>query len=430
MPIYKYCLFLCGQIGMMSLARFLYQWILKFGNQKNSETVLFDPIILGSAFVAFRIFDGLSDPIAGKITDTWKRKGFQRRSLLLFTFFLAPIGLAITFSCNHQLSQPINWLLLIIGLFIFFIGYTFYAIPYWSLIDDYSLNNNTIRSKLSGLLGLGIVIGSGIGNGVSGFLINSYGYGNTGMLFALGSIFLMILPFWASPKKTLKEPPSKATQNEAGTLWTGIISALKNRRFLALIALFGGSQMSFAIMTAAAPFIAQDLLGGSERDSAALMGPLIGAAIPFFFFVPKLQIRFGWLKCMLWASIALAVVYLCSGLLGSDLIFSPLVTAAFVFGMGGPMVAILLGVEAEGVVDCAKSNSATNPVGTYWGAFNLVVKILNGMAVFMASILISMQNQWGIIAVRSMSFLAGLCLIFGVIIYYLLRPDENETVSK
>ena len=91
----------------------------------------------------------------------------------------------------------------------------------------------------------------------------------------------------------LKEPSSKATQNEAGTLWAGIISALKNRRFLALIALFGGSQMSFAIMTAAAPFIAQDLLGGSERDSAALMGPLIGAAIPFFFFVPKLQIRFG-----------------------------------------------------------------------------------------------------------------------------------------
>ena len=61
----------------------------------------------------------------------------------------------------------------------------------------------------------------------------------------------------------------------------------KKQEILALIALFGGSQMSFAIMTAAAPFIAQDLLGGSERDSAALMGPLIGAAIPFFFFCTK-----------------------------------------------------------------------------------------------------------------------------------------------
>ena len=66
--------------------------------------------------------------------------------------------------------------------------------------------------------------------------------------------------------------------------------------------------MSFAIMTAAAPFIAIDLLGGSEKDSVALMGPLIGAAIPFFFFVPKVQMKYGWLRCMLWASIALAIV--------------------------------------------------------------------------------------------------------------------------
>lgn len=427
MSLYRYILFLCGQIGMMSLTRFLYQWILKFGNQKEATLPLFDPIILGTAFVAFRIFDGLSDPIAGRLTDTWKRKGFQRRTLLLFTFFLAPIGLAITFLCSHNLSQPINWLLLTTGLLIFFVGYTFYAIPYWSLVDDYSGGDKTTRSKLSGLLGLGIVIGSGIGNGVSGFLIDAHGYGITGVTFALGSVLLMSLPYWASPTKTLSYNEPQTYNHKKENIWSGIIGALKHRKFLALIALFGGSQMSFAIMTAAAPFIAIDLLGGSEKDSVALMGPLIGAAIPFFFFVPKVQMKYGWLRCMLWASIALAIVYSCSGLLGNDLIVSPLITAAFVFGMGGPMVAVLLGVEAEGVVDCAKSNSNIDSVGTYWGAFNLVVKILNGLAVFLASILISLQSHWGIIAVRSMSFLAGVCLMLGVIMYYFLRPEKvNE----
>ena len=33
---------------MMSLTRFLYQWILKFGNQKEATLPLFDPIILGT----------------------------------------------------------------------------------------------------------------------------------------------------------------------------------------------------------------------------------------------------------------------------------------------------------------------------------------------------------------------------------------------
>ena len=180
------------------------------------------------------------------------------------------------------------------------------------------------------------MIGSGIGNGASGFLINSYGYGKTGIFFAFGSILLMALPYWASPTKTSTEHQPKLSKHKTDSLWSGIISALKHRRFLALIALFGGSQMSFAIMTAAAPFIAQDLLGGSEQDSAALMGPLIGAAIPFFFFVPKIQMKFGWLNCMLWASIALAVVYLCSGLLGNDLIFSPLATACLLYTSPSP----------------------------------------------------------------------------------------------
>ena len=35
----------------------------------------------------------------------------------------------------------------------------------------------------------------------------------------------------------------------------------KKQEIFSINCLFGGSQMSFAIMTAAAPFIAQDLLG-------------------------------------------------------------------------------------------------------------------------------------------------------------------------
>ena len=91
MPIYRYLLFLCGQIGMMSLARFLYQWILKFGNQKNSEIPLFDPILLGSAFVAFRIFDGLSDPIAGKLPTAGKGEDFKEERYFSLRFSWPPL---------------------------------------------------------------------------------------------------------------------------------------------------------------------------------------------------------------------------------------------------------------------------------------------------------------------------------------------------
>ena len=223
----------------------------------------------------------------------------------------------------------------------------------------------------------------------------------------------------------------KATeiQTESSSLWSGIAQALRHRRFLALIALFGGSQMSFTVMTTAAPFIATELLGGSVGDVAKLLGPLLGVAVICFLFVPKIQQRFGWLRSMLYASIGLSIVYACCGLLGKSLVISPLMTASLVFGLGGPMIAVLLGVEAEGVVDCAKERGGESLVGIYWGAFNFVVKILNGIAILLASILIQLhqsQESWENLAIRSMGFLAGGCLLAGVGFYYIISPNKKH----
>ena len=441
MSIPRYFLFLCGQIGIMSLSRFLYQWILIYGDLDDSGTKLFPAITLGIVFFSFRVFDGITDPIAGKLTDSWVRKGFQRRTLLWTSFALAPIGLTLTFLANHSHSKPFAWALLTIGLLIFFVGYTFYAIPYWSLIDDYAKGNMKVRAKLSNLLGLGIVLASGIGFIVSGALIEKLsalpdepdplGYSMAALSFAGVSVFLMILPFFASPKRTnkiIKKDNPTEIQTESSSLWSGIIQALRHRRFLALIALFGGSQMSFTIMTTSAPFIATELLGGSLGDVAQLLGPLLGVAVICFLFVPKIQQRFGWLRSMLYASIGLSIVYACCGLLGKSFIISPLMTASVVFGLGGPMIAVLLGVEAEGVVDCAKERGGESLVGIYWGAFNFVVKILNGIAILLATILVSYQESWGILAIRSMGFLAGGCLLVGVGFYYIISPNKKNKI--
>ncbi|MDC0048310.1 MFS transporter [Verrucomicrobia bacterium] len=441
MSIPRYFLFLCGQIGIMSLARFLYSWLIIYGRLDDSGTKLFPATTLGIVFFSFRVFDGITDPIAGKLTDSWIRKGFQRRTLLWVSFSLAPIGLTLTFLANHSHSKPFAWALLTIGLLIFFIGYTFYAIPYWSLIDDYAQGNMKVRAKLSNLLGLGIVLAAGIGFVASGALIEKLsalpdepdplGYSMAALSFAGVSVFLMILPFFASPKRTnkiIKKDNPTEIQTESSSLWSGIIQALRHRRFLALIALFGGSQMSFTIMTASAPFIAIELLGGSLGDVAQLLGPLLGVAVICFLFVPKIQQRFGWLRSMLYASIALSIVYACCGLLGESLIVSPLMTASVVFGLGGPMIAVLLGVEAEGVVDCAKERGGESLVGIYWGAFNFVVKILNGIAILLAAILVSYQESWGILAIRSMGFLAGGCLLLGVGFYYIISPNKKNKI--
>ncbi|MGI9243424.1 MAG: MFS transporter, partial [Verrucomicrobiales bacterium] len=159
MPLYKYLLFIAGQIGMMSLNRFLLQWIIQFADTKDaSGQVLFVATAVGGTVFGFRIFDGITDPIAGTVSDRWVRAGRRRQTLLLFAFAVPSVGLILTFLPNHEMAAGLRWTFLCAGLFIFFVGYTFYAIPYWSLVDDYSNGDEKRRRTLSNLLGAGIIL--------------------------------------------------------------------------------------------------------------------------------------------------------------------------------------------------------------------------------------------------------------------------------
>jgi len=484
MTIQKYLLFIAGQIGMMSLARFLLQWLIEFANFKvdGIGATLFVGTMVGGTLFAFRFFDGITDPIAGTLSDSWVRKGRKRQTLLLFSFAVPALGLILTFLPNHDMPVTLRWVFLCAGLFIFFVGYTFYAIPYWSLVDDYSDGNEKVRSMLSTLLGVGIILATAIGFGLSPFLIGKNAEPRTEIgavtvsqagtsvgamvgsgaivgasvgisakvvgemepeeganffrgawVFALMALILMPLPFFAAPKGW--KPPDPPEGKKPPSLWQNTKTALSHRRFVSLIALFAGSQMSFTIMTAAAGFIAVDILGGNRTDVPFILGPLLAVALPCFLLVPKVSRKIGWEKGMMFGSLGLGVVYLLSGGLGMSIVVSPIITAAILFALGGPMLALLFGLEPEGVVDCARERGGEDTVSIYFGVFNFIVKTLNGIAIFITGWLTTLSEEHGVIAIRSMSFVAGGCLLIGVLAYFFIKrgakppPPPPETRS-
>jgi Na+/melibiose symporter-like transporter len=433
MSVTRYLLFFCGQVGMMSLARFFFQWITKFTTGSEGNPELLSAFAVGIILLGFRIFDGITDPIAGNLSDAWARAGRARQQLLWVSLLLPGTGLVITFLPNEAMPATMRWFCVAIGMFIFFVGYTFYAIPYWSLVGDYSNGDPHRRRVLSNLLGGGMVVATGIGFVVSGSVIKAYGYVPAAAIFAIAGAVLMAMPYFAAPTDC-KPKKSPAGREPAMPFWASVKLALKHRRFLALIALFAGSQMSFTIMTAASPFIAENLLGGDKSDIARIMGPLLLTAVPFFFLVPAVSRRMGWLKGMLYASLGLAVIYSLSGFIGYTVIGDPFTTASLLFALGGPMVALLLGLEGEGIVDCAEERGGEARIGIYWGVFNFAVKTLNGVALLAAMILASMTkgDAWGNAAIRAMSFTAGACLLGGMLCYFLITPprDKNETSEE
>lgn len=417
----KLFLFMCGQLGIMCLARFLFQWLLKFSGGESLTGPIFSVALVGMVFFAFRIFDGITDPLAGALGDWWVRRGKKRQGLLWGSFFLPALGLLLVFSPTATMPVFLRWVALISGLFIFFLGYTLYAIPYWSLVEDYSAGDKDTRRSLSNMLGLGLILATIIGFVVSPQLVSIWGYKNAALCFAVITVALLLAPIYAAPASQVTYTPKPKDNNTS--IFRDFLRSLKNRRFVSLLCILAGSQMSFTILTAAAPFVAINLLNGSESDVSLLLGPLIGTALPMFIWAPRLSARFGWERVMLCASLLLGLFYIFCSLVGVALIGSAMTTAIILFACAGPMISVLLALEGEAIADCARW--ADEGVSMYFGVQNLVIKALNGLAFLLTSLLITLSlGAWGSGAVRAMIVLAGILLFIGVFLSRTFKTDS------
>lgn len=410
-------LFGMGQVGINLLARFFFQWLIRFADvgKDTAAGPLLAASLVGALFFGFRIFDGVTDPLAGILGDRWVASGKERRSLIWVSFLIPPVGLALVFAPDQAMPESLRYLLLTAGMFLFFVGYTLYAIPYWSLVEDYSQGNEETRTSLSNALGVGILLATGIGFVLSPPLVEAFGFFWGSLIFGAVGTVLMTFPYFAAPARaTVAQPPP------APTLLESLGASLTHKRFLAVILLFSGAQMSLTMMTAAAPYIAENLLGGNLSDVALLLGPFLLAAIPTFFFVPKLSRRTGWEKAAVLGVVALSIAYMGAAMLGKTLIGTPLITAMLVFACAGPGSAFVLGLEAEAIARSAQK-STHKSTGVYFGIYNFIVKALNGLALFLTGILAEQGTMW---SVRAMPMIAGGLCVVGVMVYLFMEKTD------
>lgn len=415
MPYGKFLLYGAGQLGVMLVARYFFQWLIRFCDvgKGSAAGAILSASLVGTLFLGFRVFDAIADPLAGAFGDTWVRQGKERRTLLWFSFALPAVGLALIFAPSSEMPTFLRWLLLASGMLVFFVGYTLYAIPYWALCEDYSAGDPKVRTGLSNMLGFGLLLATGFGFVLSPILVDRLGFLPGALIFgALGTV-LMALPYFAAPKPG----PEKPRLADAVPLRDMLAATLKDRRFLALILLYVGSQMSFTMMTSAAPYIAERLLGGTLSDVAKLLGPFLVGSLVSFAFVPRLAKWLGWERATLAATLALGVAYAGAGLLGQGVIGSPMTTAMLVFAAAGPGAAVVLGLEGEAIARCAQDGEH-KATAVYFGVFNFVVKAMNGVALSLTGFLADVGSKG---AVRAMPIAAGLLCALGVVSYFVVR---------
>lgn len=424
-----YILYAAGQLGVMLLSRYFFQWVIRFsdGTAPGATAALFSAAWVGAIFFVFRLFDAAIDPWIGAQGDAWVKKGRERRSFLGLALLWAPLGMGLVFSPSLEMSELVRWVFLLVGMFFFFVGYSAYTIPLWSLLEDYSQGEERVRVRLSNAQGVGLLLATGIGFVVTPFLISRLGFTQGAWIISGLALLLMILPYFAAPKTQasvhlgsseeqlgLSQPGLSQSGAEERSTRQLLRLVLSDKSFLRVVVLFAGAQMSFTVMTAAAPYLAEKLLGGTLKDVPLLLGPFLLTTLLGFIFVPRLAARWGWQRAVFGGALLLGGSYLGAGLLGQAWLGSAWVTAMLVFACAGPGASLILGLEGEAI---ARSAHATDrqAIGTYFGVYNMIVQATNGLALAGMGFLAESARQ-SVGAVRFMPVLAGLLCLLGLIL--------------
>ena len=151
--------------GYMYLLLALY--VMKF----STDVLLIAPAIMGLIFSVSRIWDAISDPLVGYLSDRTTTSLGRRRTWILFSFVPIAIGFYAVFAPPFSLSgDALSWWMAasIIG---FYSAMTIFFVPHMALGAELS-NDYHERSRLFGLRHAFYTVGSILSLGTMMLLLN------------------------------------------------------------------------------------------------------------------------------------------------------------------------------------------------------------------------------------------------------------------
>ena len=227
-------------------------------------TVLGVPVgIAGFVTTAVLVFDMITDPIIGYLSDRTQSRFGRRAPWMFIGVLVMAAGMYGLFSTPAGMEMTGN-LFWVVGFFVVAtVGFTMVAIPYGAQSGEITQDPKE-RSAMTGFrmafASIGILIGGALIPGLAG----SMGYANAALVVTPLMVGAVWLSLWATRKAPRIE--QAATVNLSGMF--GLVFA--NKAFVVLVLLYGVMTLAIAMITAGLPFAALYLI--VDSGDTALSG--------------------------------------------------------------------------------------------------------------------------------------------------------------
>ncbi len=364
--------------GYMYLLMSLY--VMKF----STDVLLIAPAVMGVIFSISRIWDAVSDPIAGYLSDRTTFNFGRRRTWILVSFIPISLGFLAVFSPPESIQGQSLDLWMLIAILSFYSAITLLNVPHMALGAELSEDYHE-RTRLFGIRHIGFTLGSILALVSMSLLISEENSsdGNVRELarnlafFAIGAMSLMI--FYAVSR--LKENPE--FQNRVNkNPFKAFRDVWVNPHARILIAVLFIENIGGAVIGVLTLYVTQYIVEAPAWAPLIIFAYMLPSALSVPLWIP-LSRKFGkinlWVFSLAFTGISFGGIFIIPFLESVNDRLIVMFAGAFLGGMAaGCGGAIGPSVKGD-VIDYDEYLTGERKEGSYFAALNFVFKTATGI---------------------------------------------------
>ena len=353
---------------------------------------------LGVIMIFPRLWDAVSDPVMGHLSDNTRTRWGRRRPYIFVGGLLVAISFAGMWWVPDGIGEWGQLAFILGGLLIFFTACTLFEIPHGALGMEMSKDPHertrlfSSKSFFGNLFAMGtpwllFFAGLEIVRGTGGTLVDGMRY----VSLFIAVIMLPLIVWWFFGTR---EPGYASTQNQERTqFWANMQVAIRNKTFLCLVLIIFTLAMGFNFVGLFNYYISiYYLYGGDQYAAGALLGingmvwAVTGllAVFPLNWISPRIGKR---------QTLMLAISLMCIAQLSKIVCYNPenpyLVIIPTVLLSMGMLMFFTLGSSIVGdICDEDELNTGTRSEGSYYSVYWWFIKMGTAFASFVTGALL------------------------------------------
>ena len=418
-------------IGVGYMFLFMSLFLMKFA----TDILLIAPAVMGAILGASRVWDAVSDPIVGYLSDRTRSRAGRRRPWLYASAPLIGLSFLMVFAPAGGLTAAQMPLWMGVAIFAFFTAMTIFVVPHLSLGADLTLPGHP-RNRVYGARHLAWNIGSILALAAMAWLLLAPGEGDGAMrrgaaLIALLSGAAVTLLIWISSWYLQRYPVIQASKGSRRAL-AAYRDVWRNSHARLLLIIIFVDNMGLAIISVLTLYVSEYVVGRADLAPLFILSFMIPAVVTVPFWV-RLAGRFGkkpvWLLSMILAGLSFGGMFFADeGRLPLLILLAALAGAAN--GNGGAIGPSLL----SDTVDFDAARTGERKEGAYFAAMTFMIKLAFGVTFLLTGLVLQWvdfipnqpQTETVKLALRSLYGLYPLfCYGVGALLFlsYRLRED-------